>query len=151
MSFPQAPSHARSTARCFCLAGTSSRGPWKYRVVNAKLLEECSRQRARVVDALEKRINLNGSLQPTQGLLHCSLDLPLSPSASLSFSCSSFRVLRILNNDFLDSSWPQSWPCWTRFQHRTSLLGGDGGVTLVELCSHATSILLTHGQRSHVP
>ena len=41
-------------------------------VAHAKLLEACSRQRARVVDALLCQLIL---LQPIQSLLHCSLDL----------------------------------------------------------------------------
>ena len=41
VGLPQAPRHAGSPARYLCLAGTSPRGPWNYRVVHAKLLH-CS-------------------------------------------------------------------------------------------------------------
>ena len=60
-----------------------------------KLLEACPRQRERVDGALEKRLNLNGGLQPTQSLLHCSLALPCRHSRTYP-SASSFRLLRML-------------------------------------------------------
>ena len=70
---PTVPSHA--CAHAPLLRGHCPRGPWLYEVVNATLLEACLRYLARIVDALKKRINLDGSLQPTHGLVPCSLDL----------------------------------------------------------------------------
>ena len=66
-----------------------STGPWNSAVVHAKLLEACSKQRARMVDALAKRINVHGSLfcrligiQSTQS--------PCTPASI--FSCCHLRI-----------------------------------------------------------
>ncbi len=56
-----------------------------YEVARAKLLEACSKQRARVADTLLCELIL---LQPNQSLLHCSLNLLLSPPSSLSLAFS---------------------------------------------------------------
>ena len=88
-SLPHAPNHARSSLDCLYLAGTSPRSPWNAEVVHAKLLEACSKQRARMVDALAKRVNVHGSLfcrligiQSTQS--------PCTPASI--FSCCHLRI-----------------------------------------------------------
>ncbi len=60
-----------SFARYLCLAGTSPRAHGITEVVHVKFLEACPRQRARMVDALEERLNLNGSLcRSSKSALH---------------------------------------------------------------------------------
>ena len=107
-SLPPAPSHARSSAQCLCLAGTLHEAPEITEVAYAKLLEACLRQRTRVVDALAKRIILNGSLL-------CQLIL-LSQSR---VCCTAASISSLSAPSSLSISF--SWLCWTRFQHRTSL------------------------------
>ena len=80
-SFPQAPSRASSLLDT-SVSQAHHHEAAELRSSPCKLIKACSRQRARVVDALEERSTLNGSLvpvdlQPVQSFLYCSLDLLL--------------------------------------------------------------------------
>ena len=93
---------ASSKSACFFSMPLSRRSPSRpmnYGSSPCRVTRGLLRQRARVVGALEKRINLSGSL---------SLDLFLSPSPSLfsSFSCQSVAHGEAI---ILTPSWPQSW------------------------------------------
>ena len=88
------------------------------RIITAKPLEECSRQRALILAAFEKRINsMVASSHPRVFCIAASIfpccHLRVCPSAAHRSGCCAYQTM------ILSQSWPQSWPCWTRFQHRT--------------------------------
>ena len=104
------PLPASSKSACFCSVPLSRRSPSRpmnYGSSPCRVTRGLLRQRARVVGALEKRINLSGSL---------SLDLFLSPSPRLfsSFYCQSVAHGEVI---ILTPSWPQSWTGGS-YQHR---------------------------------
>ena len=114
-SLPQALSHAHSSARLPMSCRHFTARPMECEVVHARLLGACSPQRARVINALICQLILP---QPIQSFLHCNLDLHLSPPSGQSFS--SFPNDAHNENDFMNCSWPQSWPC--EFASSTELL-----------------------------